>query len=205
MANNTSEEIKYRVKRALKTVGKVILIKLLPIILIILAIIVLLSGMTFLDTIIDAERVEGDWSNTPYAASQYTSDVNIAEDGTITTSMTAQEIWDELVKNNSNVEEFLDGPEELLELMNAEIITNYPDTRPDPDEPIDWDKVNKDVNSNETFGIIKFKRAMEDGGDPVTMVYADPDTFNGWVQEYNATGSEEARRNALTHFTIKKN
>ena len=205
MANNTSEEIKYRVKRALKTVGKVILIKLLPIILIILAIIVLLSGMTFLDTIIDAERVEGDWSNTPYAASQYTSDVNIAEDGTITTSMTAQEIWDELVKNNSNVEEFLDGPEELLELMNAEIITNYPDTRPDPDEPIDWDKINKDVNSNETFGIIKFKRAMEDGGDPVTMVYADPDTFNGWVQEYNATGSEEARRNALTHFTIQKN
>lgn len=205
MANNTSEEIKYRIKRALKTVGKIVVIKMLPIILIIVAIIILLSGMTFIDTIDDAERKEGDWSNTPYAASQYTSDVNIAEDGTITTSMTAQEIWDELLKNNSNVTEFLSGPNELLELMNAEIITNYPDTRPDPDEPIDWDKINKDVNSNETFGIIKFKRAMEDGGDPVTMVYADPDTFNGWVQEYNATGSEEARRNALTHFTIQKN
>lgn len=205
MANNTSEEIKYRIKRALKTVGKIVVIKMLPIILIIVAIIILLSGMTFIDTIDDAERKEGDWSNTPYAASQYTSDVNIAEDGTITTSMTAQEIWDELLKNNSNVTEFLSGPNELLELMNAEIITNYPDTRPDPDEPIDWDKINKDVNSNETFGIIKFKRAMEDGRDPVTMVYADPDTFNGWVQEYNATGSEEARRNALTHFTIKKN
>ena len=205
MANNTSEEIKNRIKAAIKTVGRIMFIKILPIILVIILLVVLLSGMTFLDTITDAERVEGDWSNTPYAASQYTSDVNIAEDGTITTSMTAQEIWDELLKNNSNIEEFLDGPEELLELMNAEIITNYPDTRPDPDEPIKWEDVNRDVDSNETFGIIKFKRAMEDGGDPVTMVYADPDTFNGWVQEYNATGSEEARRNALTHFTIQKN
>src|SRR5690625_4462640 len=117
MANNTSEEIKYRIKRALKTVGKIVVIKMLPIILIIVAIIILLSGMTFIDTIDDAERKEGDWSNTPYAASQYTSDVNIAEDGTITTSMTAQEIWDELLKNNSNVTEFLSGPNELLELM----------------------------------------------------------------------------------------
>ncbi len=205
MANNTSEEIRKRIKMAVKTIGRIMLIKILPIIFIILLLVVLLSGMTFLDTIQDAERKEGDWSNTPYAASQYTSEVEIAEDGTITTSMTAQELWDELLKNNSNITEFLSGPSELLELMNAEIITNYPDTRPEPDEPIDWDKINRDVNSNQTFGIIKFKRAMEDGKDPVTMKYANPDKFNGWIQEYNATGSEEARKNALTHFTIKKN
>ena len=204
MANNTSEEIRKRIKMAVKTIGRIMLIKILPIIFIILLLVVLLSGMTFLDTIQDAERKEGDWSNTPYAASQYTSEVEIAEDGTITTSMTAQELWDELLKNNSNITEFLSGPSELLELMNAEIITNYPDTRPEPDEPIDWDKINRDVNSNQTFGIIKFKRAMEDGKDPVTMKYANPDKFNGWIQEYNATGSEEARKNALTHFTIKK-
>ena len=205
MANNTSEEIKYRLKKALKTIGKMAFIKILPIILVILIIVVLLSGMTFLDTLNDAEYREGDLSNVPYAASQFTSEVNIDKDGNITTSMTAQELWDEMTKNNSNVEEFLDGPEELLELMNAEIITNYPDTRPNPDEPIEWDKINEDVNSNETFGIIKFKRALQEGGDPVTMIYANPDTFNGWIQEYNTTGSEEARKNAITHFTIQKN
>lgn len=60
-------------------------------------------------------------------------------------------------KNNSRVDEYLDGPEDLLKLMNAEIITNYPDTRANPDEEIDWDTLNKNIDSNEVQGIIKFK------------------------------------------------
>lgn len=60
-------------------------------------------------------------------------------------------------KNDSRVIEYLEGPEDLLKLMNAELITNYPDTRENPDEEIDWETLNKNVDSNEVQGIIKFK------------------------------------------------
>lgn len=36
------------------------------------------------------------------------------------------------------------------------------------------------------------------------MVYTDPDTFQSYIDEYNATGSEEAKQQALKHFTIER-
>ena len=142
-------------------------------------------------------------SNAPYAASTYTSSVTISEDGTINTSITAQELWDELVKNNSRVVKYLEGPEDLLKLMNAELITNYPDTRENPDEEIDWETLNKNVDSNEVQGIIKFKRAKDDGSN-ITLTFVDADTFYEWVEHYNTTGDEATREKILSHFTIEE-
>ena len=36
------------------------------------------------------------------------------------------------------------------------------------------------------------------------MVYTDPDTFQSYIDEYNATGSETAKQQALKHFTIER-
>lgn len=77
--------------------------------------------------------------------------------------------------------------------MNAEVVTQYPDLRKDPDKKIDWDKVLKDSDSLQ--GIIKFKRAGTDN-TKTTMTYVDQETFQGYIDEYNKTGSETAKQNA---------
>ena len=46
---------------------------------------------------------DGSWDNVPYASSQYSSNVTIDEDGVTTTQMSAQEVWDKLVENKSNM------------------------------------------------------------------------------------------------------
>ncbi|MFQ6944267.1 MAG: hypothetical protein ACLRTR_07815 [Clostridia bacterium] len=83
------------------------------------------------------------------------------------------------------------------------MVTNFLDTRKDPDAEIDWDSLNQDTNSKEVQGIIKLKRATAEG-KTITMVYTDPDTFQSYIDEYNATGSETAKQQALKHFTIEE-
>lgn len=197
------ENVKATMTKALKKAGKTITKMVLPIVLIILIAVIVVSGLVYELTRQDGSYKEGDMSNVPYASTKYTADVTIDENGKITTSMTAQELWDEMIKNNSRVDEYLDGPEDLLKLMNAEIITNYPDTRANPDEEIDWDTLNKNIDSNEVQGIIKFKRAKDDGST-VTMTYVDSQTFYEWIEYYNMTGDEATRENIITHFTIEK-
>ena len=171
------------------------------VILIIIVLIVLMVLGVFQTKKDDSRYVEGSWESVPYGASQYTSNVSIDKNGKITSVMTAQEIWDKLIENGSNIDKYLDGPEDLLKLMNAEVVTNYPDTREDPDKEIDWDKLNKNVDSNEVQGIIKFRRAKSDGSSE-RMTFVDPDTFHGWIEQFNETGDEELKQKILKHFTI---
>lgn len=200
---NDFEQVKNFMKKVGKGIARSITTIFLPIILIVAIVVILLAGIVYFITIEDGKRKEGDMSNAPYAASTYTSSVTISEDGTINTSITAQELWDELVKNDSRVIEYLEGPEDLLKLMNAELITNYPDTRENPDEEIDWETLNKNVDSNEVQGIIKFKRAKDDGSN-ITLTFVDADTFYEWVEHYNTTGDEATREKILSHFTIEE-
>lgn len=164
---------------------------------------ILIAGILYIITLDDGTYKEGDKKNVPYAVEQHTSDVSIDANGNITTSKTAQELWDEMIKNGSRVNEYLDGPEDLLKMMNAEMVTNYLDTRANPDEPIDWDKLNKDINSKTVQGIIKLKRAFADGSTK-TITYVDPETFQSYIDDYNASGSEEDKQKALSHFTLEK-
>ena len=201
---NNFENFGNAVKQVAKKITKAILIHALPIVLIVLGIFVLLASIIDFITQNDGEYRENDWSSTPYAGEQYTDNVTINDDGTATTSMTAQELWDEMIINGSRVDEYLDSPEELLKLMNAELVTNYPDTRPNPNEPIDWETINSDINSKEVQGIIKFNRARDNGANQL-LTFVDEDTFYSWVEQYVTTGNLEARENALTHFTINSN
>ncbi len=188
----------------INTLKKPFNLKRLKKIIIILTIIVIvgLGPLIHWLTIDDGTYNEGDWSNTPYAASQYTNNFSIADDGKLSSSMTAQELWDKMIENNSRVDLYLDSPEELIKLMNAEVITQYLDTRPNPDAEVDWDTIN-DINSKEIQGIIKLKRADTDGNIS-TMVYTDPETFQRYIDDYNSSGSESAKSNALKYFTLEK-
>ncbi len=160
-----------------------------------------LSASFYFLTVDDGTYKEDDWSSTPYGAEQYTNGVSANSEGNLEVSMTAQELWDKMLENKSRVKEYLDTPEELARLMKAEIVTQYPDTRPNPDEEINWEEII--ANPDKLQGIIKFKRA-DDNNNKSTMIYADPETFQGYIDEYNKTGSETAKQNALSHFTLKK-
>ncbi len=195
------DEILQKTKKLLINAGKRMIKIILPLVIIV---VIIISGAVYVIKKDDGTYKEGDWSNTQFAAGQFIGNTSISYDGKISTNMSAQELWDKLIEEDSRVNVYLDGPEELLKLMNAEIVTNYPDLRPNPDEEIDWDAINSDLDSKDIQGIIKFKRAQSNGTTS-TMSYVDSDTFYNWIELYCATGDETARQNALTHFTIEKN
>lgn len=182
-------------KKVVKGIGKILLIPMLIVILIV----VILSGCVYFITVDDGTYKEDDWSSTPYVAGTYTSSVQVASDGSVTTTQTSKELWEKMEKEGGRANLYLDDSNELAKLMNAEIVTQYPDTRSNPDEEINWDDV--DLEKNELQGIIKFKRADKDG-NIFTLKYVDPSTFQGYIDDYNATGNEQSKKNALSHFTI---
>mgnify|MGYP004519752815 CR=1 FL=1 len=189
------------VKRILKKAGKRFLIILLPLILIV----VILASAVYFITIDDGTYKDNDWSSTNYGASQFINDITIS-DNKIANNTSVQEIWDKMIKSGCRVDKYLSTPEELAKLMMAEIVTKFPDIRANPDAPIDWSSVDwsKIVNNEaELQGIIKFKRSDENN-KVTTMKYASEEEFYGYIEEYNSSGSEKAKNNALTHFTLKK-
>ena len=201
-AKQTAKQATKKTTRAVfRAVMKHGIITFLPILLILAIIIIILAAAVYFITVDDGTYKEDDWGNTNYGASQYVNSVSVNSDKTLSSSYTAQDLWDKMIKNGCRVDKYLDSPEELARLMKAEIVTKYPDMRENPDDEIDWQKI---VNNSDTLqGIIKFKRA-DSNNKKTTMVYANPEEFQGYIDEYNSTGSDEAKNNALTHFTLKQ-
>ena len=184
-----------------KKILKGMLMKAIPIVLIPITIAVFLAAITYYITIDDGIYDEDDWSSTPYAASSYINGATMETDGTIKSNTTAEELWNQMIDNGSRVDKYLSNPKELARLMKAEIVTQYPDTRKNPDKEIKWKDIIEDEDKLQ--GIVKFKRT-DTSNNTSTMTYVDPVTFQGYIDEYNGTGSEKAKQNALTHFTLKK-
>lgn len=164
--------------------------------------IALIAGILDIITLDDGGYKEDDKKNVPNNVGQHTADISIDSNGNITTGKSAKELWDEMIANGSRVNEYLDGPEELLKMMNAEMVTNYLDTRPDPSKSIDWKKLNKDINSKAVQGIIKLKRA-DNNGNTSYMTYVDYSTFYAWLEEYNISGNAAVKEKLLKHFTLE--
>lgn len=169
------DDFKIVLKNTLKGILKMKSVKIAIVLILILAI--LLSSFVYFITIDDGTYKEGDWSSTPYVVSTYTSNVKIGEDG-ITSETTAQELWDEMIRQGSNVEDYLDSPEELEKLMNAEIITQYP-------------KIGK--SDAKLDGIIEFERHKTDGTS-CKLKYLDLETFNNYIESNDTT--------AMNYFTL---
>lgn len=191
------DKLKRDIIIVLRGIGKVLNKIALPIVLII----VLICAFCYYLNIDDGVYKKGDMSNAPYAVSTYTNSISIDENGQAFASMTAQELWDKMKENDNRGLYYLDTPEQLLKLMNAELVTQFLDTRKNPDEPIDWDKMN-DINSRSVQGIVKLKRA-DASGNTFTMTYVDQETFQDYIDKYNSTGSEEDKNVALSHFTLE--
>ena len=264
-------------KTALKAIG-LALAPLFIIGIVIVVIIILISSFVYFLTVDDGTYKDEDWTNPGFVTAQNTKSATVSPEGTLSTSYTAKELWDKMIEENGRVDEYLDGPEELAKLMNAEIVTQYPDTRANPDEEINWDEI-LDINSNDKLqGIIKFKRNLTTGttvlsneeltametdyesyqdayktkkqeeqeknedsqgneqndtttegllsfddwmknkgytkntsgawqrqGEKITMSYVSPETFEEYVEQYVNTGTEEARLQLISHFTLEKN
>lgn len=164
--------------------------------------VILLTGAFYIIVLADGSYKKGDWSNAPYVARQYMGGTFVNSNGTLSSNISAQELWDKMLENGSNIDEYLDSSKELAKLMNAEIITQYPDTRPDPNAEIKWEEIIAE-DANDIQGIIKFKRA-DSNQNLFSLTYVSPEEFQGYVDDFNRTGSETAKKNALTHFTLQK-
>ena len=170
---------------------------------ILLIILLILAALTYENTMQEGTKQEGSWQSTPFVATQYSANIEIQEDGTIVSETTPQELWDEMIKHDNEIRSYLSNSKEFAKLLHAEQITNFPDTRSDPSEEINWDDI-INPKSNRIQGIIKFKRETG-GANPTDLVYVDYGTFMDWLEGYNLTGNETLREQLLTHFTIGKN
>ena len=194
-------ELKQRLIGSIKSISKNVIRNVIRILLpIIMLLIIFVSSVYYIYVFVDGKGSD-DWGGTPYAANQYTNTSSISGDGTISSGYTAQEIWDKNKEEGGRASLYLDNADQLAKLMNAELVTQYLDTRENPDEEIDWEKVNK-ADSKEVQGIIKLKRADSDGNTN-TMTYVDQETFEEYIDKYNSSGSESDKKAALSHFTLE--
>ena len=146
-------------------------------------ILILVAASLYFITLDDGTYKEGDMGNVPYAASTYIKSIKFTEDGikfiythtdettgellseTKTSSEMAQIVWDEMYKSGTTVGNYLDSVEELEELMNAEVITQYP-------------KLDKNVELN---GTIEFERRKTDG-TTVKLQFINLENFNKYIE-----------------------
>ena len=127
------DELGKRIKRVLiKSLKRVIKLAILPITIFI----IIFAASTYFVTVDDGTYKDDDWSSVPFASGTYVNGTTVDSDGKITSSTTADELWKKMIQNGSRVKEYLKSPKELARLMRAEIVTHYPDTRPNPDEKI---------------------------------------------------------------------
>ena len=167
---------------------------------------IIFSVVTWYLKLLNTKENDKDPKNAPAAARNYLNNTYIDENGKITLGKSIAEWWKELVDTGNKITDYLDSPEELAKIMNAVMALEYPDTRENPDEPIDWNKI--DINSKEIQGIVKFKRALQDG-KTISMTYVSPTKFQELISDYNKAGDDDdARQKALEkvlkHFTIEK-
>ena len=162
---------------------------------------ILFSVIAWYLKLLDTKENPEDPKNAPAAVRNYMNDTTIDENGKITAGKSIQELWDEMVQTGNRATAYLNSAEELGRLIYAARALEYPDTRENPDQAINWDKL--DINSKEIQGIVKFKRALADGKN-ISMTYVSPTKFQELVSKYQISGDEKDRQEALKHFTIEK-
>lgn len=142
---------------------------------VVITVVVLLAGCTYVIKKDDGDYKEKDWTSTTYVASTYTNNAKVTNSG-ITTQASSEELWNKMDEAGNNIQNYLDTPEELEKLMNAEIITQYPH-----------------IGKGELDGIIKFKRNKTDGTS-TDLKFIEQAEFNQYVEDEN--------ENVLDYFTL---
>lgn len=139
--------------------------RIISVIVILVLILILLAASLYQIKLYDGAFREEDWTSTPYVASTYTDSAKISENG-IETDKTAEKIWDEMIDKGNDIEKYLDSPDELKKLMDAEIITQFPKT-----------------GNGDMDGIIEFERNTD--GRKNKLTYIDKGTFDSYISSNN--------------------
>ena len=163
--------------------------------------VILFSIISWYLKLLDTRENDKDPKNAPAAVRKFLNDTSIDENGNITSGKSIQEFWNELVQSGNRVTAYLNSAEELGKLIYAARALDYPDTRKNVDDPIQWNKLN--INSTEIQGIVKFKRALADG-ENISMTYVSPTKFQELISKYQSSGDEKDKQEALKHFTMEK-
>lgn len=171
------DKLKNLLKKKLRNITfKLILSKAFVLILIILIAIFIFVPLIHL--IIDLETAiykDKDESNVPFKVSEFIKTVKFDEKNGIYFETTdslgnkkiasAEDLWDMLIQNGSNVDKFLDNYEELEKLIDAEVITQYPHIG---------------VGEGKLDGTIKFERNNANNKKE-SLQYVNINTFNEYV------------------------
>lgn len=165
--------------KALKKAIKLLMIKLMTTLLPVIIILIILASALYFLTLDTAVYKEGSKSNVPYNASEnYIKNVKFDENGIYfeatdkdgkTKKVTAEDIWNDLVDNKSDIAQYLDLPSEFEKLMNAEVVTQYP-------------KIG--VPEGKLDGIIEFERHKTDNTTQ-KLKYISLKKFNEMLENEN--------------------
>ena len=205
MGEENDSKIEQMSKNKLGQVIKMVLKKRMKPLLIVLGIfliaIIIFSVTIWHLKLLDTRENDKDPKNAPAAVRRFLNDTSIDENGNITSGKSIQEFWNELVQSGNRITAYLNSAEELGKLIYAARALDYPDTRENVDDPIQWNKLN--INSTEIQGIVKFKRALADGKN-ISMTYVSPTEFQELISKYKSSGDEKDKEEALKHFTLEK-
>jgi len=201
--NNNNNKIiadRLKIKNQIKIVNKT---RIIIIILLVVVLFVLIPAIYKDLTINDAKENPNDPKNGPAAANEFINNVYLDENGNLKFEKSIGEFWNEMRQKGNALTKYLNSANELAKLLSASVATDYPDTRKNPDDPIDWDKLDLDTDSTDVQGVIKFKRALS-SGDKITMTYLPSSEFQKKIDKYNETGKTEDRDEAMKYFTLEK-
>lgn len=203
----TNTDKKKGKKNAKNTIGNfmrfVIKHKILSLIILVVIVIIILALSDYYNKKKNATEDPNDPKNGPAAANEFINSVYIDEEGKLRTEKSIREFWNEMKQRGNMLTKYLSSAEELAKLFSASIATDFPDTRPNPDDPIKWKDLDTNVDSTEVQGIVKFKRALT-SGETITMTYLSPSEFQKKMNAYNRSGKVKDRDEALKYFTLER-
>ena len=128
----------------------------------------------------DSEDDEEEEKEDPYSPSAYVKAFYVAEDGSLMPEVAVQDVWD----NDSRYRKYLSDVDTLAYLLNAEVVNQYP--------YID------SASNSELNGTIRFYR----NNTSTRMKYISTEKLRGYMFDFNTYGNEEAKNEALRHFSI---
>lgn len=191
MNKDNTNQIKDTLKQMSKKIAKSFLKKHLIIVLVaVILVIVLLASFIMLIKFEDGEYYDGDdkekrAKNVPYTVSDYMNKIKFSgTEGIVAkddkgNAITAEAVWDGLVKNKSNIENYLSNSDELRRLMEAQLITQYP-------------KIDE-LSSDYLNGSITFERHTSDG-QTIVLKYIDKSQFDQKINSQDKT--------VINYFTL---
>ncbi len=194
MNQDNTKSITNDLKKILKKLMKILIKKHFIIVLVVvILVIILLSSFIMVVKLDDGKYYEGESEeekakNVPYTVSEYLKNVTFSgTEGIIAkdsqgNNISVDEIWNNLVDNESDIKNYLSNSEDLKKLIEAEVITQYP-------------KI-EGLNSDYLNGSITFKRHTSNG-ENIVLQYIDKNEFDKKINNND--------KNISNYYTLDDN